>query len=262
MNGLIKLNLFLIANNSMCNTFISGATGKVGRILVEKVLEDSDLILSGGSASKDSKNIGKDLGDFIGKHNINISVVDDISNQQDIDLIIDFSRPENSIKVLRFANKEKIPMVLGTTGFSDTELKEISEISKEIPLLIAPNTSLGVAIFKRLIYQSKDILKLASSIEIHEKHHEEKIDSPSGTAINLKEQLEEISSKENIKIFSVREGHSAGEHTIKLYFDDEVLEISHQALDRSLFAKGAIIAGKWLKDKKPGSYTMQDIYPS
>ena len=262
MNGLIKLNLFLIANNSMCNTFISGATGKVGRILVEKVLEDSDLILSGGSASKDSKNIGKDLGDLVGKPNINISVVDDISNQQDIDLIIDFSRPENSIKALRFANKEKIPMVLGTTGFSDTELEVINDISKEIPLLIAPNTSTGVAIIKKLIYQSKDILELASSIEIHEKHHEEKVDSPSGTAINLKEQLKEISSKENIKIFSVREGHSAGEHTIKLYFDDEVLEISHQALDRSLFAKGAIIAGKWLKDKKPGSYTMQDIYPS
>ena len=118
----------------MCNTFISGATGKVGRILVEKVLEDSDLILSGGSASKDSKNIGKDLGALIGGPNINISVVDDISSQLDIDLIIDFSRPENSIKVLRFANKKKIPMVLGTTGFSDTELKEISEISKEIPL--------------------------------------------------------------------------------------------------------------------------------
>ena len=67
---------------------------------------------------------------------------------------------------------------------------------------------------------------------------------------------------ENIKIISVREGYSAGEHRIKLYFDDEVLEISHQALDRSLFAKGAIIAGKWLKDKKPGSYSMQDIYPS
>ncbi len=246
----------------MCNTFISGATGKVGRILVEKVLEDSDLILSGGSASKNSKNIGKDLGALIGRPNINISVVDDISSQLDIDLIIDFSRPENSIKVLRFANKEKIPLVLGTTGFSDNELKEIKKISEEVPLLIAPNTSMGVAMFKEILDQSKGILSMASSIEIHEKHHKNKIDSPSGTAINLKNQVKEILSNRNIKTFSLREGNTPGEHTIKLFFEDEILEISHKVFDRSIFAKGAIIAGKWLKDKKPGSYTMQDIYSS
>ena len=163
---------------------------------------------------------------------------------------------------MQFANEQKIPIVLGTTGFNHKELKEIDEISKEIPLLIAPNTSMGIALFKNMLDQIKDLLKITPSVEIIEKHHKQKKDMPSGTAINLKEQLEEISSKENIKIISVREGHSAGEHTIKLYFDDEVIEISHQALDRSLFAKGAIIAGKWLKDKKPGSYTMQDIYPS
>tara|TARA_Y100001970_G_scaffold178588_1_gene217447 strand:- start:4891 stop:5676 length:786 start_codon:yes stop_codon:yes gene_type:complete len=260
MNGLIKLNLFLIANNSMCNTFISGATGKLGRILVEKVLEDSDLILSGGSGSKDSKNIGKDLGALIGKPNINIRVVDDISNQQGIDLIIDFSRPENSIKVLSFANKEKIPMVLGTTGFSDTELKVIKEISKEIPLLIAPNTSMGIATFKKIIDHSKDVLQDAPSLEIFEKHHEEKKDSPSGTAINLKEQLIGILPYEDVQIVSLREGDSPGEHSLILSYEGETLEISHKVSDRSIFAKGAIIAGKWLKNKQPGSYTMQDIY--
>ena len=100
MNGLIKLNLFLIANNSMCNTFISGATGKVGKILVEKVLEDSDLILSGGSASKGSKSIGKDLGDFIGKPDINISVVDEktIIAQWQLDLKENLIFPPDEIK--------------------------------------------------------------------------------------------------------------------------------------------------------------------
>ena len=103
MNGLIKLNLFLIANNFMCNTFISGATGKVGRILVEKVLEDSDLILSGGSASKDSKNIGKDLGALIGKGSLGINIVDKITIEHKVDLIIDFSIPQNSIEILRLS---------------------------------------------------------------------------------------------------------------------------------------------------------------
>ena len=184
------------------------------------------------------------------------------TNENDIDLIIDFSRPQNSIEVLRFACKENIPTVLGTTGFNQTELNEINEITKEIPLLIAPNTSMGMAMFKKVIHYSKDVLKIASSIEIHEKHHKKKKDSPSGTAINLKEQLKEILSTEEIEILSFREGDSPGEHSLKLFFEDETLEISHKVLDRSIFAKGAIIAGKWLKNKPPGPYTMQDIYSS
>ena len=246
----------------MCNTFISGATGQVGRILIEKVLEDVDLKLIGGSASKDSKDLGKDLGALIGKDNVHINIIEDISNENDIDLIIDFSRPQNSIEVLRFACEENIPTVLGTTGFNQTELNEINEITKEIPLLIAPNTSMGMAMFKKVIHYSKDVLKIASSIEIHEKHHKRKKDSPSGTAINLKEQIKEILSTEEIQILSFREGDSPGEHSLKLFFEDETLEISHKVLDRSIFAKGAIIAGKWLKNKPPGPYTMQDIYSS
>tara|TARA_Y100001970_G_scaffold123417_1_gene152981 strand:+ start:2925 stop:3665 length:741 start_codon:yes stop_codon:yes gene_type:complete len=246
----------------MCNTFISGATGRVGRILIEKVLGDSDLKLVGGSASKGSKELGKDLGVLIGKGSINSNIVDKISNENEIDLIIDFSRPQNSIEILRFASKENIPVVLGTTGFNETELKYIHKISKEIPLLIAPNTSMGITIFKKILGLSKDILQTASSLEILEKHHAEKKDSPSGTAINLKEQLLDILSSEDIQIVSVREGDSPGEHSLILSFEGETLEISHKVSDRSIFAKGAIIAGKWLKDKKPGAYTMQDIYSS
>ena len=244
----------------MCNVFISGATGKVGRILIEEILEDVDLKLAGGSASKESKDLGKDLGALIGRSNINIKILEGISNEKDIDLIIDFSRPQNSIQISRFARKENIPMLIGTTGFSEDELDEINEISKEIPLLIAPNTSMGIALFKKILDHSKEVLNVASSIEIYEQHHKEKKDSPSGTAINLKDQLKDILSDEDIHIESSREGDSPGLHTIKLSFEDETLEISHKATDRSIFAKGAIIAGKWLKDKPPGLYTMQDIY--
>ena len=244
----------------MCNIFISGATGKVGRILIKQVLEDPYLKLAGGSASKESKDLGKDLGALIGKSNTNINIIEGISNEKDIDLIIDFSRPQNSIEVLRFARKENIPMLIGTTGFNEDELEEINEISKEIPLLIAPNTSMGIALFKKILDYSKEVLNVASSIEIYEQHHKEKKDSPSGTAINLKDQLKEILSNKDIHIESSREGNSPGVHTVKLSFEDEILEISHKATDRSIFAKGAIIAGKWLKHKPPGLYTMQDIY--
>ena len=244
----------------MCNTFISGATGKVGRILVEKILEDSDLNLIGGSASKESKELGKDLGILIGKKAININIADSISNEYQIDLIIDFSTPQNSIEILRFACKKNIPVVLGTTGFNLNELTEIEKISKEIPLLIAPNTSMGIAIFKKILDASRDVLKVASSLEINEKHHKEKKDSPSGTAINIKAQLTDILSSEDIQIVSVREGDSPGEHSLKLSFEDETIEISHKVFNRSIFAKGAILAGKWLKNKQPGSYSMKDIY--
>ena len=244
----------------MCNVFISGATGKVGRILIEEILEDIDLKLAGGNASKESKDLGKDLGALIGKSNTNINIIEGISNEKDIDLIIDFSRPQNSIEVLRFARKENIPMLIGTTGFNEDELDEINEISKEIPVLIAPNTSMGIALFKKILDYSKEVLNIASSIEIYEQHHKEKKDSPSGTAINLKDQLKDTLSNKDIHIESSREGNSPGVHTIKMSFEDETLEISHKAIDRSIFAKGAIIAGKWLKDKPPGLYTMQDIY--
>ena len=244
----------------MCNTFISGATGKVGRILIEKILDDADLKLVGGSASRDSNYLGKDLGSLIGKENLNINIIKDISEANDIDLIIDFSRPQHSIKALRFARKENIPIVIGTTGFKEAELNEINEISKEIPLLIAPNTSLGMALFKKILDHSKEVINIASSLEILEHHHKDKKDTPSGTAINIKKQLKGISSNKDLQIESIREGHSPGVHTLKMSFEDETLEISHKAKDRSIFAKGAIIAGKWLKDKPPGPYTMQDIY--
>ena len=122
----------------MCNTFISGATGKVGRILIEKVLEDKDLKLVGGSASKESNNLGKDLGALIGKQNLNINLGCDFVTAKNIDLIIDFSRPQHSMEALRYARKENIPVVLGTTGFSEIEFNEILKISQDIPLLIAP----------------------------------------------------------------------------------------------------------------------------
>ena len=246
----------------MCNTFISGATGKVGRILIEKVLEDKDLKLIGGSASKESNNLGKDLGTLIGKQNLNINLVCDFVTTKNIELIIDFSRPQHSMEALRYAKRENIPVVLGTTGFNETEFNEILKISQDIPLLIAPNTSMGIAILKKIIDQSKDAIKSANSLKIYEKHHKNKKDSPSGTALNLKDQLTEFLTGEEIEIISRREGNSPGEHALKISFEGEVLEISHKASDRSIFAIGAILAGKWLKDKPPGSYTMQDIYSS
>ena len=246
----------------MCNIFISGASGKVGRILIEKVLEDKDLNLVGGSASKESNNLGKDLGALIGKENLNISLVGDFVTTKNIELIIDFSRPQHAMEALRYAKRENIPVVLGTTGFNKTEFNEILKISQDIPLLIAPNTSMGIAKFKKIIDQSKDIIKSANSLMIYEKHHKSKKDSPSGTALNLKDQLTGFLSGEDIEIISLREGNSPGEHVLKISFEGEVLEISHKATDRSIFAIGAIIAGKWLKDKIPGSYTMQDIYSS
>ena len=265
----------------MCNVFISGATGKVGRILIEEILEDVDLKLAGGSASKESKDLGKDLGALIGRSNININILKGISNEKDIDLIIDFSRPQNAIQVSRFARKENIPMLIGTTGFNEDELTEINDISKEIPLLIAPNTSMGVALFKKIIDNSKEVLNLASSIEIHEQHHKEKKDSPSGTALMLGEaaadgrgtSLTEAAdrgrdgtigarNKGSIGFASIRGGDIVGRHDVLFASNGEQLTLSHNATDRNIFARGALKAVLWGRDKQPGQYDICLLYTS
>jgi 4-hydroxy-tetrahydrodipicolinate reductase len=167
------------------------------------------------------------------------------------------------MKLLRFASKNNIPTVVGTTGFEDCESEEMIKLANYFPLLIAPNTSIGIVLIKRIMESISSELKLFSTPEIYERHHEEKRDSPSGTALDLSKELSSLGSySEEIEILSERSGKSAGEHKITLKRPNELIEISHSALDRSLFADGALEAVKWISNKTPGLYTMNDIYSS
>lgn len=191
------------------------------------------------------------------------------------DVIIDFSVPEASFKILEFAKKNKIPAVIATTGFTDEELKRVREYGKEIPIFQSYNMSYSVSVMCKLVAELAKKLE-NSDIEIVETHHRRKIDSPSGTALLLANSINEAldgkmeyeydrhskreKRKDNeIGIHSVRGGTESGTHSVIFFGDDESLEITHRATSRVVFADGAIKAAKFLIHKDPGVYTMKDI---
>ena len=247
----------------MLNIFISGVTGRVGKILLSKIIQEPDLSIAGGSSTITNESIGEDLGIYNGTETLGINIISAPQNKENIDAIIDFSEPNNSMKLLRFASKNKIPTLVGTTGFEDSESEEMIKLANYFPLLIAPNTSIGIVLIKRMLESISSELDLFSIPEIYESHHQEKKDSPSGTALDLSKKLSSLNNYSGeIKILSERSGESAGEHKITLKRPNELIEITHSALDRSVFADGAIEAVKWISNKTSGLYRMNDIYSS
>ena len=247
----------------MINIFISGVTGRVGKILLNKIIQEPDLNIAGGSSSITNEFVGEDLGIYNNTKALGINIINALENEENIDLIIDFSEPKNSMQVLRFASKNNIPTLLGTTGFTEDESEEMIELADYFPLLIAPNTSIGIVLIKRMLQSISSELNLFSTPRIYERHHKEKKDAPSGTALDLSKELSSLENySDEIEIQSKRSGESSGEHKIVLKRANELIEISHTALDRSLFADGAIEAVKWLSNKTPGLYSMNDIYSS
>ena len=187
------------------------------------------------------------------------------SNICEASVIIDFSEASFSIKIVKQAIDKKIPIVIGTTGFDDEQLKIIKDASKQIPLVLAPNTSLGIATLKNMMLSVLDhgFISSSTKIEIIEKHHKAKKDSPSGTSKDIASFLKnELSIDSKIPIESIREEETAGEHIISFTNKYETLKISHKALDRSIYAKGALLAAIWLNSMKdiPGLYLMSDVF--
>ncbi len=191
------------------------------------------------------------------------------------DVIIDFSVPEASFKILEFAKKNKIPAVIATTGFTDEELEKVREYGKEIPVFQSYNMSYTVNIMSKLVAELAKKLE-NYDIEIVETHHRRKIDSPSGTALLLANSINDAldgkmeyeydrhskreKRKDNeIGIHSIRGGTESGTHSVIFFGDDESLEVTHRATSRVVFADGALKAAKFLVHKDPGVYTMKDI---
>ena len=154
--------------------YISGVTGRVGRILLKKIIEDDNLSISGGSASTGSSNIGLDLGALNESKPLGIIVSGTIQPDLVTDCIIDFSEPKNSLHTMKFASEHNIPILIGTTGFKEDEFEKINLLSSSIPLLLAPNTSLGIALLKNIIEDIGEGFKHFSTPSIVERHHKDK----------------------------------------------------------------------------------------
>ena len=246
----------------MLKVAISGSTGRMGKALIKAIGQNEDFELVGGVAGQENKNIGKDLGEIAEVEKIGIPLSSNLYDlSEEIGVLIDFSEAKFSLKAVEYSKNLHIPLVLGTTGYEDEDLNIIRKASQFIPLLQASNTSLGIAFLKKIIDLTSDSFSYFDNLEILETHHQDKKDSPSGTALDLANFLSErIKGKDSIPIESQRTGDTAGEHKIILSKEAERIELTHKALDRSIYAKGALAGAKWLNSKPNGLYSMSDIY--
>ncbi len=258
---------------------VVGCMGRMGSTHIKKILETDGLELAGAIDKPEAYITGQDVGELIGMPPIGVEVGDNPTELFEVsEAVIDFTKPEVGINHAEIAAATGTPLVIGTTGFSDTEMKAIKTFAKKIPIVMSFNMSIGVNLMKALVEQAAQRLGLEYDIEITEMHHRHKVDAPSGTAIELGnviaetrgKKLEDITAdprvghtgarKEGEIGFAVqRGGEIIGEHTVMFAGPSERIEITHRAYDRGLFSDGAILAAKWLKDRDPGLYSMKDV---
>lgn len=245
----------------MLKVIINGYSGAMGRVLTKCVNEDNDLQLVCG--------VSKDQLDVPFKTYFKMSEV-----KESADVIIDFSHHCAIDDVLTYATKTKTPLVIATTGFNEDELKRIKEASAITPIFHSSNMSLGVNVLVKLVKEAAKLLN-GFDIEIIEKHHNKKLDSPSGTAVMIANGVKEVLPEDEciygrygrsekrkpseIGIHAIRGGTIVGEHTTIFAGHDEVVEIKHSAQSKDIFAKGSITAAKFLVNKEAGYYNMNDI---
>jgi 4-hydroxy-tetrahydrodipicolinate reductase len=263
----------------MTSVAVIGVTGRMGRAIVRTSAEAGDVKVVAGIASPNSNELGRDLGELAGIPSTGVRVTTELAAAfAKCDVAIDFSNASATtanVSAARMANK---PIVVGTTGFSSDIDNLIDAAAKSIPVLVAPNTSVGVTLLIELVREAAKALPAAGfDIEIHEAHHRHKRDAPSGTALALGRAAAEGRGVDLGKVgvgaragdsprkegeigFSVtRGGDIVGEHTVLFAGAGEVLSLGHRATDRSIFAQGAVRAAAWLAGQPPGRYAMRDV---
>jgi len=178
-----------------------------------------------------------------------------------VDLLIDFTLPGGTQGAARWCAANRVALLSGTTGLHDGDRAALKEAAREVPVLWAPNMSHGVALMTALVRQAAHVIDNAAAVSVTDIHHVHKLDAPSGTALALGAAVMQgrVDAAGAEPVFSsVREGEIIGEHTVRFALPDEVLEITHRALDRDVFARGALKAGQWLVKQPPGYYTTGD----
>ena len=240
----------------MTKIAITGSNGRMGQALIEAVKLNPNV--SQGSILNRGDDIKRVLKDF--------------------DVLIDFTRPEATLDALSICQSAGKAMVIGTTGFSDDALKVIDQASSDIPIVFAPNMSVGVNLTLKLLETTAKVIGTDSNIEIVEAHHRHKVDAPSGTALKMGEVIanalgrdlsdcavygregkEGPRDRQTIGFSSIRGGDVVGEHTVTFFMEGERVEITHKASSRMTYANGAVKASQWLTNQPNGLYSMQDV---
>lgn len=253
---------------------IHGAAGRMGLQLIRLTLADPALKLAAAIDRPSHSRSGEDIGVIHGLGTTGVRLADGIGDSR-IDVIIDFSSPAATRALAEVCRTRRIPMVIGTTGLESEDFVAIDRASETIPVLVAPNMSRAVNLLMKLAGLAAKALADAADIEIVERHHNQKKDSPSGTALRLGEVVAEAARtsatiygrqgivgarpKGELGIHAVRAGDNPGEHTVIFGMPGEVIELTHRAYNRDGFAGGALDAAKFLQGKPPGRYSIGDM---
>lgn len=248
----------------MVRILLSGCNGKMGQVITNIARYREDVKIVAGFDINDSIANGYPV--FTELEQCNVAV----------DVIIDFSHPAALQHVLDYAVSRKIPLIVATTGLSDEQVTKIKEYTHTIPILFSANMSLGVNLLLELVQKAAKLLYSNFDIEIVERHHNQKIDAPSGTALALADAINQAlpekyryvydrhtnrvkRSKDEIGIHAIRGGNIAGDHTVIFAGNDEIIELRHIANSKEIFGVGALKAAVFLHDKEPNFYTMKDL---
>ncbi len=240
----------------MMRIAVVGSSGRMGQAIIESI-NQADKVALGPTLDK-----GDDLA----------------AVTADFDVVIDFTRPEATLEYLDICQAANKAMVIGTTGFSDDQLQAINAAAEQMPIVFAPNMSVGVNLSLKLLEMAAKVIGNDADIEIVEAHHRHKVDAPSGTALKMgevvanalgrdlktcaiygREGIEEPRDRQTIGFSTVRGGDVVGEHTVSFFMEGERVEVTHKASSRMTFANGAVRAASWLDGRTAGLYTMQDV---
>jgi 4-hydroxy-tetrahydrodipicolinate reductase len=258
---------------------IAGCAGRMGRALIREIIACPGLDLAGGFEIAGHPSIGADLGALAGLDPVGLAVVDGADSAlAGADALIDFTTPAASLHHARAAAAHHVALVLGVTGMTEAEIAEIDAHAGKIAIVRSGNFSLGVNLLAALVEKAARALPDEFDIEIFDFHHRDKLDAPSGTALMLGEAaargrdvdlsaratLSRAGAKTrrkagDIGFASLRGGGVVGEHRVTFAGSQETIAFSHSAIDRALFARGAVAAARFLAGKPPGLYSMQDV---
>lgn len=258
---------------------VTGCAGRMGQALIREIAGTHGCALAGGSEHKNSPNVGQDPGELAGIGPTGMAIID---SAQDIfaaaDVVLDFTTPEAALRHVALAAETGTVLVLGTTGLDHDQEEVVKQAAGRATIVRALNMSLGINLLLEITRQLAGVLGPEFDIEIHEAHHRHKVDAPSGTALALGEAaaagrgviLDEVAARGrdghtgvrwpgSIGFSVTRGGNLAGEHTVAFLADNERIELTHRAGDRSIFARGAVRAALWAHGRPAGLYSMADV---
>ena len=263
----------------MTRIAIVGASGRMGRTLIEACAERDDLEVTVATERPDSAFLDTDCGALanVGDNGVLIAPSLDAA-ANDFDVLIDFTRPEATLQHLQWCVENDKKIVIGTTGLSDDDKAELQKAAEKIGVVFAPNFSVGVNLTLKLLDMAARVLGDSVDIEVIEAHHRHKVDAPSGTALRMGEMIADALDRDlkecavygreghtgerdrkTIGFETIRAGDIVGEHTVMFADIGERIEIIHKASSRMTFAKGAVRAASWLSEQEAGLYDMPDV---